>query len=586
MKLTTRYQLLLVCLIPLIAYYPVLSAGYNPVDDIKMLSVWMERDLGDLWHYFFRKGGYHYRPLVGVTFFVDNLFWNMEPSFMHLENILLHCASGLLLFAVVRRLFKVCSWEPGYYPVVASLIFLIHPINTEAVSWISGRFDLFAGFLVLCSLIVLLSGTPAGKLSRVIAASVIFFLACLAKESAIFFYGGAFLLIFFLSRRRTPDNLRAVFASIPGWLVLSGVAVLYFVYRHFALSGRDTGIGAVTGTAATAENAFEVFDKVRITFKVMGFYFKKLFIPAPLNYAIVEVSEFYVALGVLLFVLVLYMLWKVWKSNDLTVIMFLAASGMTLAGLIVALGKMAWTPVAERYMYMPSIFFAVGMTLLVRHCLSNKVFPSLVRPTVVTMLIIFMVLTLQRSWVWSDPIRFLEDTVKKSPEFYFVRSDLAFKYFRKGEVEKARQMYADIRKEVGDTPYANADLNDAVILSHEGSFEDARDLLHSRLQNPGKKLTKIAETLIMINNKYLATITDKSAKHELLQENLGLLLRMSETTQDPFLKYRLAKAYLALDQPQKACLYFQKAYEGAPEDSYYRVPAGKLADKLCKKQHD
>lgn len=586
MKLSTRYQLLLVCLIPLIAYYPVLSAGYNPVDDIKMLSAWMDRDLGDLWHYFFRKGGYHYRPLVGITFFLDNLLWGLDPSFMHLENILLHCASGLLLFAVVRRLFIICSWEPGYYPLVASLFFLLHPINTEAVSWISGRFDLFAGFLVLCSLIVLLSGVPAGKLSRVFVASVIFFLACLAKESAIFFFGGAFLLIFFLSRRRAPNNVKAVFASIPSWLILSGSALLYFVYRHFALSGRDSGIGAVTGTAATAENVFEVFDKARITFKVMGYYLKKLFVPVPLNYAIINVYEAYVLLGVLLLLLVIYLLRKVWCCNDLTAIMFLSASGMTLAGLIVALGKMAWTPVAERYMYMPSMFFVVGMTLLVRHCLSQNVVPSLVRPMVGTLLIIFMVLTLHRSWVWSDPIRFLEDTVEKSPEFYFVRSDLAFKYFQKGDVEKARQMYADIRKEVGVAPYANADINDAIILSEEGSFVAARDLLHSRLQNPGKKLTKIAETLIMINNKYLATITDKSAKYELLQENLGLLLRMSETTQDPFLKYRLAKAYLALDQPQESCLNFQKAYEEAPVGSYYRVPAGKLADKLCKKQHD
>ena len=55
MKIKLRYQLLLLCFLVLAAYYPVLLAGYNPIDDTKMLSAWTERNLGDLWGYFFRR---------------------------------------------------------------------------------------------------------------------------------------------------------------------------------------------------------------------------------------------------------------------------------------------------------------------------------------------------------------------------------------------------------------------------------------------------------------------------------------------------------------------------------------------------
>jgi len=79
--------------------------------------------------------------------------------------------------------------------------------------------------------------------------------------------------------------------------------IVYFLMRYHALA-KDTGIStAVTGVVG----GYDFVDKIRVSLKVYGFYFKKTFMPWPLNFGIVEVSNWYVLPGIIL-VIVLVLL--------------------------------------------------------------------------------------------------------------------------------------------------------------------------------------------------------------------------------------------------------------------------------------
>lgn len=96
--------------------------------------------------------GKYYRPVVSSSYAIDYHYWGLDPYGFHLTNIIIHCIASMLLF----RIFQVLFWRYKYrnlFSLLSALIFVVHPIHTEAVSWISGRTDsmvtmfFFASFL-------------------------------------------------------------------------------------------------------------------------------------------------------------------------------------------------------------------------------------------------------------------------------------------------------------------------------------------------------------------------------------------------------------------------------------------------------
>ncbi len=150
MRLKTWHCLTFLALAVLAVYYPSLHAGYNSVDDLKMISGIDQSGPLDLVHLFVRSGSYYYRPLTILTYILDRDAWGSIASFMHLENILLHLACAWLVFAITRRLLPLWGEEGQGPALFAGLFFALHPLATESVCWISGRTDpLMAVFLLL-----------------------------------------------------------------------------------------------------------------------------------------------------------------------------------------------------------------------------------------------------------------------------------------------------------------------------------------------------------------------------------------------------------------------------------------------------
>lgn len=98
-----------------------------------------------------------YRPIGELTFALDWRLWGLHPAGYHLTNLLLHLVCVYLTWRLARKLV-----ESDMTAFVAALVFALHPVHTEAVVWISGRFDLLVCVCALASTISYLNWRAGG----------------------------------------------------------------------------------------------------------------------------------------------------------------------------------------------------------------------------------------------------------------------------------------------------------------------------------------------------------------------------------------------------------------------------------------
>jgi thioredoxin-like negative regulator of GroEL len=405
-------------------------------------------------------------------------------------------------------------------------------------------------------------------------------IGCLAKETALFAFGGAVCILFALARTRVASLGAAVRLALPGTLLWCVGVLAYLGIRYWGLSGRDTGVGAILKSAGATAGVYGWADQVRVAVKVSGFYAKKIFFPYPLNFAITEISDLYLAVGCLLLIVIVWLV----RRGDLPAALFLACILTASSALLVVFGKMAWTLLAERYLYLPSTFFVLGWTALA----ASGVNAQIVRGLTVTMLafvVLWGALTIQRAQLWSDPVALLEDTVNKSPNFMQTRKDLANYYLARGETTKARQLLESVVQDAHGTDYVAGDVSMALHLAKEGQLVEAHRLLTLRLQTSGKNYVNVTEALLKINDQRLVEAAAASDRLDIHRENIKLLEALLQRNRDPFLEYRLAKECLASGDAKRARTLFESSYRKAPDSAHYKAAARKLADKLAAEDH-
>src|SRR6476660_6713233 len=132
-----------------------------------------------------------YRPFTVFSLSLDYALWHRWAPGFRLTNLALHAINGFLVFLLCSSLFG-----EGMVPVVAMLIYIVHPVHTEAVTSIVGRSELFSACFFMGAWLLFRNG-------RTIWSAVLFFLALLSKENAIVL--PAILLL---------DTLGAVYQSV------------------------------------------------------------------------------------------------------------------------------------------------------------------------------------------------------------------------------------------------------------------------------------------------------------------------------------------------------------------------------------
>src|SRR4030095_1771646 len=114
----------------------------------------------------------HYRPVQNLSYMFDYFFWNMDPAGFHLTNIFLHVGAGLLLYRLLTHLFRNGAglWNTddsgsaragALAAFIISGIWMVHPVHSAAIDYISGRADSLAFVFSAGAWLLVLRGRTA-----------------------------------------------------------------------------------------------------------------------------------------------------------------------------------------------------------------------------------------------------------------------------------------------------------------------------------------------------------------------------------------------------------------------------------------
>lgn len=237
--------------------------------------------------------GGRYRPLSLVTFALELQFFSKEvrdhnndfkyygaPTVSHINNILLYILTTIILFKVLQRLLPYKNTGKPWFlslPFIISLLFLAHPIHTEAVANIKGRDEIMTLLGSLLALWYAIKYLDTNKSVNLIWSSLFLFLGLLSKENAITFLALVPLSLYYF----TNYNLQKVFKTT---LPLLGVSALFLIIRAVVL---DVGGTERQVAQELMNNPFlhaTVGEKFATIFFTLWMYIRLLFYPHPLTY--------------------------------------------------------------------------------------------------------------------------------------------------------------------------------------------------------------------------------------------------------------------------------------------------------------
>lgn len=578
MAVRRGYAILFLIFVTLGIYYPTIFAEINPVDDIQVITSYIVSDRFDLKALFIPSdSGYYYRPLLGLSFIFDKIVWGMHESFMHLENILIHALNVVLVFSITEKVANRYAINSGILPLVAAFLFAVHPINTESVNWIAGRTDLLAGLFLLLSILMILNSLERDSQPMGIAGVALFFLACMSKEVAVSALPGLLAIVFFYDQRGSVlERFRRRWAC-SGSLLIAVIVFFLMLIRFLLLNRGDSGVKLLSATLNSS--SIDIFNAVCLSITALGFYAKKLFLPWPLNFAIVHVSEYYILAGLAVLLIVPWLFIR----KGLLSALVLTSVCLVSPALLVSVARMTWTPLAERYLYMSCALFCIVISVLVQRVdFSGQPLIKKLLPFFVFFLIGFLThSTANRNIIWQDNISLLRDTLRNSPDFYLVQNALAFSLKEKGKFEESRALMMSIKAPEGSKRGGKLiDSNQAMILDAQGDLSGAKQLLLRDIENSGVLYPRILENLVTVNLQLLAREKNREKVLELQEETVGYLLKLQEKSGNPFYYYRIGQFYLNIGDKRQAQRYFAEASLRSPEGTHYKLAAEKLSKKL------
>ncbi len=345
---------------------------------------------------------FFYRPLQELSYTLDFQFWQLEPFGYHLSNTLLHLINALLIFFIVKRISK-----DYILSLFSSLLFVIHPIHTQAVTYISGRADLLIGIFLLLSF-----------LSHVkhfyLFSTLLFTLALFSKESAISF---PLILILYDRLFRPPAGRRPLFLLKH----ISPLIIVILAYLYLRLS-----FPALYDYKMITPSATNFFLRIFSIGKIIFSYLWLLAYPAGLHMerslslpksflAPSYLFSFLILLGILAGIFIAYRArGKIPSQSGCQNPLPIFSLGWFFIFLLPMLNILKLdTLMAEHWLYLSSAGIFVLFIIGTRHFIKNK---SLLVFALTLLLIFYASFTIKRNIEWGNKLRFAKRTLLFAPD--------------------------------------------------------------------------------------------------------------------------------------------------------------------------
>ncbi|HEX8088494.1 MAG TPA: hypothetical protein VF762_06545, partial [Blastocatellia bacterium] len=308
--------------------------------------------------------GNYYRPVFLLWLLLNNTLFGLNAAWWHLATVVIHVAATFMVYLLARRLSK-----DAVVAAIATLIFGLHPAHIEGVAWVSGVTEPLLALFLIPSFLFYLNWREARPKARLyLAASVVLCaLAMLAKETALVL--PAFILVYeWIHRHAAPavdPRIKRILLGLRHATPYVAVTVGYLAARTAVLRG-----------LGHAQSSLSLSTLALTWPSVLWFYLKQMFWPVNLSvfYDVPYVTSPGLAnfawpvIGLAAFSTCLWLMWR--KLEDgARVSMAMAVAWLTLPILpVLNLSVFAeGETVHDRYLYLPSIGFAIIAAIALRH---------------------------------------------------------------------------------------------------------------------------------------------------------------------------------------------------------------------------
>jgi tetratricopeptide (TPR) repeat protein len=385
----------------------------------------------------------YYRPMVPLTYMLDRSIAGSgmasSAAWAHSANILYHMAATALVFALARRFFRGTP-NAVLGSLLAAGLFAVHPIHAESVCNIAGRTDILATIFVLGSVVCALQWRDAKKWGwgYAVLSAFLVFLGMLSKEIALSALVLIPLVLWFFPKlegegadRKEPQF--SVGQGVYAALLLSGIFA-YFWLRKAA--------GCNFGEAAPVDFGRSLLN----LFAALGYYVRKVLFPWPQYHYMPKLPELWLSVLVLVLVstVTAWAFWAARKSRNAIVLALIWFAVGIAPSLMVAIRMLAVTPVAERYLYLPS----VGVCLLAGHWAAladwRQLRTRIAAGCLGVLLVAFSASVIERTGVWQADVAFWEDAIRNPDAAVapLVLSNLGEAYQQADRPDIAKATYA------------------------------------------------------------------------------------------------------------------------------------------------
>ncbi len=427
-----------------------------------------------------------YRPLQRLSYTLDYAAFAFRPGGYHLVSIFWHAAAAAALLFFAEELLLAFGIEQRirrWIAFLATLIWAVHPVQSAAVVYISGRADPLAaafGFFGLYLILRSMRAVGRPKLFFLIGAGIAFLLSALSKETGLIF--PLLALVFSVLRKNWVDMWKAV-------AIAAFIGAIYFTLRagaeHISPPTLSAPAPALVRPIITAR---AVAEYAGLVLSPLNLHMDRDVETQPtgFNEASLERAawrEMQTLLGIVLIAAAIYWMVRAHKRNGtvFACLLFAALTYLPVSG-IVALNA----TVAEHWIYLPSAFLflavAVEISAFVEKRTLRRSTTMFAAAVLLGWLAFLGVRTFIRTFDWKDQRTFLERTIASGGESARMLINLGGLELSEGKLQDAAvHLHAALKKKP-DQPLAVINL--AAVALKQNDFKTARQLLTRATQMP------------------------------------------------------------------------------------------------------
>jgi hypothetical protein len=169
------------------------------------------------------------RPLLKLSF-AANRASGLGLAGFHAVNLAIHAASALLVLALLRSVASRAGADDAPHrsaPLLGALLFALHPVQAEAITYVSGRSSSLMGMLALGSAVAWLAGRDGRRRWLSLGLSPLLLAAALSTKETAVVLPLALLLLDAIDVRRSFRWRESLLATAPHWALLAGSAAVF-----------------------------------------------------------------------------------------------------------------------------------------------------------------------------------------------------------------------------------------------------------------------------------------------------------------------------------------------------------------------